>query len=89
MLCEEKFHVRLRHPIYDTVLELELPASMTFLELLRLLYKNGFIQNKTAGYGFIINRRLCALNKTLQSYVPLATKDVVKIEINGMLTIMT
>jgi hypothetical protein len=56
--------------------------------LLKLLYKNGFIQPKPADYGFIINGRFCALNMALQSYVP-PEADAVNIDINGMLTIMT
>jgi ribosomal protein S8 len=82
-------HVRLHHPLYDTVLELTLPASTTFGEILKVLYQNGFIQKKAADYGFIVNRRLCALNKPLESYVPLQAADTVEIEINGLLTIMT
>ncbi len=88
-MSEKMFKVRLHHPLHDTVQELELPASITFLEILKLLYENGFIRKKAGDYGFIIDRRLCALNKSLQSYVPLENMDVVDIEINGLLAIMT
>lgn len=87
-MCDKTLKVSLRHPLHDRVLALELPASLTFGELLKLLYKNGFIQPKPADYGFIINGRFCALNMALQSYVP-PEADAVDIDINGMLTIMT
>ncbi|MPL96548.1 hypothetical protein SDC9_42730 [bioreactor metagenome] len=88
-MTDETIKVRFRHPLDGTALELVLPASATFGEVLKMLCRNGFIQEKPAGYGFIIDQHLCALNKSLISYVPPETKDVVDIEINGMLTIMT
>ncbi len=88
-MCEKIYKVRFHHPLYDTVRELEIPASTTFLEILKMLYKDGFIPKKAGDYGFIIDGRLCALNKPLPSYVPLETRDVVDIEINGLLAIMT
>jgi hypothetical protein len=86
---EKTLIVRFRHPLRDSVFELKLSADATFGEILSLLYKNGFIEKKTADYGFILNRRLCALNKSLASYVSPETTDAVDIEINGLLTIMS
>lgn len=88
-MADEMIKVRFRHPLNGTVLELPLPASATFGEILKMLCHSGFIQEKPAGYGFIIDQHLCALNKCLKSYVPPETKNVVDIEINGLLTIMT
>lgn len=85
---EKMFKVKFIHLLYDTVLELALPASITFGEILAMLYKKGFIEKKAADYGFIINEKLCALNKPLKSYIPLYTVETVEIQINGMLTIM-
>lgn len=88
-MADETFRVRFHHPLNDTVLELTLPASATFGEILKMLYRDGFIQKKPADYGFLIDQHLCAMNKSLKSYVPLETKDVVDIEISGLLTIIT
>ena len=86
---EGMLRVRLHHPLGSRALELELPRSMTFGELLKRLYRDGFIEPKPADYGFIVDQRICALNKSLASYIPPETKDVVDIDINGLLTIMS
>lgn len=88
MMKEKIFKVKFNHPLYDTALELTLPASATFGEILAMLYKKGFLEKKAADYGFIINETLCALNKPLKSYIPLDIAETVEIKINGMLTIM-
>jgi hypothetical protein len=86
---EKVFKVRLRHPLNGSALELELPASLTFGELLKLLYDRKFIERKAADYAFIIDGRLCALNKSLSGYIPPETADTVEIEVNGLLSIMS
>ncbi len=87
-MTEKVFHVSFRHPVHDTVLALELPASATFREILKQLYETGFIRRKPADYKFIIGRRLCAMNKSLGSYVP-PEADEVEVRISGLLTIIT
>ena len=86
---EKKFNVRFHHPLEDRTMELALPASVRFSEILKLLYNKGFIEKKSADYGLIIGKRLCALNKSLSSYVPLDFEGVIEIELNGLLTIMS
>ena len=85
---KEIFNMRFHHPTDGRVLDIALPVSTTFSDVLRLLYNDGFLQKKSADYGFIIGDRLCAMNKRLSSYVPLDTPDIVDVGINGMLTIM-
>jgi hypothetical protein len=83
------FQLRFRHPLYERILELELPAATTFGEILKILYTNKFLQKKPADYAFIIDQQLCALNKTLASYIPPETSGIVEVQINGLLTIMS
>jgi hypothetical protein len=86
-MADRTVRVRFHHPLDGTVLELALPASATFGEILKLLYQNGFLEKKAADYGFIMGQRLCARNKSLKSYVPPET-SAVDVEISGLLTIL-
>ena len=81
-------NVRFHHPLNGTVLNSELPIVTTFSEVLKILYKNGFLQKKTGDYSFLIGKHLCAINKSIGSYVMHDSDETVDIEINGMLTIM-
>ena len=83
----EMIKARFRHPMNGAIMDMSLPASTTFGEMLKLLYGNGFLQKKPADYSFIINNRLCAINRTLSCYIPLDMEEV-DIEVSGMLTIM-
>jgi hypothetical protein len=87
-MSERIYRVRFRHPLDGGALETELPADMTFGEMLKMLYGRGYIKPKPADYAFIIGGHLCALNKAISSYVPPEFADVVDIEINGLLSIM-
>jgi len=86
---EKTFSVRFHHPLDGATLRMELPAVMTFQEILKLLYDRGYIKPKPADYAFILGGHLCALNKALSAYVPLEFEDDVDIEVNGMLSIMS
>jgi len=87
-LKDNMLKVRFHHPLNGAILNLDLPAATTFSEILKILYKNGFLQKKTADYSLIIGKHLCAMNKSICSYVTLDSDEAVDIEVNGMLTIM-
>ena len=88
-MSEKVLKIRLRHPLHNTALELELPAATTFREIQNLLIKNGFLEKRTPDYAFILNRRICALNKSLASYISPDAPESVEIQVNGLLTIMS
>jgi hypothetical protein len=88
-MSERIYRVRFRHPLDGEPLEMELPASVTFREMLKMLYGRGFIKPKPADYAFIVGGRLCTLDKSLAGYVPPEAAGVVDIEINGLLSIMS
>lgn len=88
-MSKTTYSVRFHHPLDGTTLEMEIPASVPFKEIMKVLYDRGFIKPKPADYAFIIGGRLCTLNKALSSYIPLEKTGVVEIEINGLLSIMS
>jgi len=87
-MSNKTFSVWFHHPLDGELLRLELPAAMTFREILKILYRRGFIKPKPADYVFIIGGHICAMNKALSAYVPSEFEDDVDIEVNGKLSIM-
>jgi hypothetical protein len=87
-MSEKTIGVRFHHPLDGEPLKMELPAAMTFREILKLLYGRGYIRPKPADYAFIIGGHICAMNKALSAYVPGEYEGDVDIEVNGKLSIM-
>lgn len=78
--------VTFTHPFYNRTLEMDIPGDTRFLEVTKLLYKNGFIKKKKGDYQYIIDGHLCSLGEKLESYA--YTGDELKVKIHGLLTIL-
>ena len=78
--------VTFTHPFHDSQLTLDLPSNTRFLDITKLLYKNGFLKKKKGGYQYIIDEHLCSLGEPLQSYA--YHGNTLNVKIHGLLTIL-
>jgi len=78
--------VTFTHPFNDTTITMDLPRDTRFLDVTKLLCKNGFLKKKRGGYQYLVDGHLCALGQKLESYA--YTGDELLVRVHGLLTIL-
>ncbi len=74
------------HPFEDRTLTLELPETMTFRQVTKHLYADGFMAKKKADYQYIVNGHLCSLGAAIGSYATHGSR--MEIQVHGLLTVL-
>ncbi len=80
--------VRLKHPMYDKTMELDLSPATTFGEITGILYEKGFLEKKKGGYNYTMGKHLCSIDKPLSAYVPGQAPEVLDLQVQALLTIL-
>lgn len=79
---------RFSHPLRDEIFEAEVPVSMSFRDIEKMLIEEGFIEDKKGGYQFIFENHMCTLAAALEEYIPEGI-ECMDIRVHGLLVVLT